>query len=167
MTYYIGIDNGVSGGVAILDQEGRLKDSFLIPTKKIGDMKTIDLHSLEDDLIPYKDLGVNINIMLEVGPKAPIWGCVTNYSNGYYYGLVQGWIEAKKIPYGIVISKTWQEVIFKDLRGYKKGKKNDTKSLSLEICRRRFPTHNIDNHNISDAVCIAMYARSIDSTTAV
>jgi hypothetical protein len=158
--YFIGIDNGVSGGVAIIDQSSRLMNAFLIPTKKIGDMKTIDLPSLEDDLIPYQDLGAGINVMLEQGQKQPLFGCKGNFANGYYFGLVEGWMIANNISYELTNPRTWQEVIFKDLRGYKKGKKNDTKSLSLEICQRRFPTHNIKDHNIADAVCIALYLRS-------
>jgi hypothetical protein len=160
--YYIGIDNGVSGGVAIVDQDGRLMDLFLIPTKKIGDMKTIDLNSLEDDLTPYRLLGARVSVMLEQGQKQPIFGCKGNFANGYFFGLMEGWLIANKVSYTLTNPRTWQEVIFKDIRGYTKGKKNDTKSLSLEYCRRKFPEHDIKDHNISDAICIAMYARSMD-----
>ena len=160
-TYYIGVDNGVSGGVAIIDQEGRLKDSLLIPTKKIGDMKTIELYGVGFYLEPYWRLG-KINVTLEQGQKQPLFGCKGNFANGYFFGLMEGWLIANKLSYSLTNPRTWQEVIFKDIRGYTKGKKNDTKSLSLEYCRRKFPTHDIKDHNISDAVCIAMYARSMD-----
>lgn len=159
-SYYIGIDNGVSGGVAVLDKDCNLSLAGFIPIKKIGDMKTIDLKELGYCLSQYGAFNNPSTIMLEQGQKQPLFGCKGNYANGYYFGLVEGWMIANNFSYELTNPRTWQEVIFKDLRGYKKGKKNDTKSLSLEICQRRFPTHNIKDHNIADAVCIALYLRS-------
>jgi hypothetical protein len=162
MKYFIGIDNGVSAGLSVIDDKGALMDFRKIPTKKTGEGNNIDL--LELDRLtscfwnPEFD---SITIALEYGPINRLFGCKGNFRNGYYMGIVEGFLITKGYSYRLVNPKSWQEVIFKDMRGYTKGKKNDTKSLSLEAVRRAYPKSGVTDHNISDAICLAMYARSI------
>lgn len=159
--YFVGIDNGVSGGMAVIDERGILFDARLVPTKKIGDTKVIAVN----ELLMLSQCFWNKNcdkvfFTLEQGQKQPLFGCKGNFANGYSMGLVEGMLITMGVPYGLANPKTWQEAVFKDMRGYTKGKKNDTKSLAIEWCARRFPSHKIEDHNIADAVCLAWYGRS-------
>ena len=160
MKYFVGIDNGVSGGFAVVDQEGNLGEYGLIPVKKIGDMKDIDLKEFFNLLEYHAGIEVNsdVTVMLEQGQKQPLFGCKGNFANGYFFGRVSGALEILNFKHTFVNPKTWQAVIFKDIRGQAKG---NTKGMSVEVCRRMFPKESIKDHNIADAVCIALYLKSI------
>ena len=163
MNYYIGIDNGISGGWAVVDRDGNLGEYGLVPVRKIGDMKEIDLNELFElirkscpEAMPYTNC--DISIMLEQGQKQPIFGCKGNFANGYFFGRVSGALEVLNYKTSFVNPKTWQSILFKDIRGQAKG---NTKGMSVEVCRRLFPKENIIDHNIADAVCIALYLKGI------
>lgn len=150
---YMGIDNGISGGFGVVNSEKRLISFGLIPTSKVGKETEIDLLKLKEII---KMFGVTF-VALEQGQKQPRFGCKGNYSAGYSYGRVSGMLETIQMPRVFLNPKTWQPVIFKDMRGYVSGGKNDTKSLSIEYVKRQFAHESIKNHNITDGICIAAY----------
>ena len=148
--YFCGIDNGYTGGWAVLNHDEEVISFGVVPLRNIGDTKDILLSEL------LGNIPSDSHVILEQGQKQPLFGCKGNFANGYTFGRVSGALEILNFSYELVNPKTWQAVIFKDIRG---GQKGNTKGMSLEVCRRKYPLLNIKNDNISDAICLALYAR--------
>lgn len=153
---YVGIDNGISGGIALINEKGKVELGTLVPILISEGKKTIDT------LYIYAMLGTgdrniyDMTVTLERGAKNPLFGCKGNFSNGVYFGKIKGMLECLQINHKVITPKEWQDVIFKDMKV--KGKKYDTKELSLNFVKRHHPEVSVTNHNISDAICIAHYA---------
>lgn len=168
---WIGIDNGITGAVAFLRSTGN-HIVVPVPTKTIGGDRFIDAGALIG-LIQQEE---NPHVVYEQGQKQPKWGCKGNYANGFSHAVVDTALEALNVlslpvPYKGVNPKTWQEHVFKDMRGAAKAllRDGDTKGASIDFCRRMFPQVSLlptakcvkPDNNFADALCMAWYARNV------
>ena len=150
---FCGIDNGVSGGLAIIDQDLNVLHLDIVPTLDTGAGKEIDCIVVDLILSKYNP---HI-IVLESGQKQPIFGCKGNFANGFNYGTMVGLLGVTMRRHIRINPKEWQKEIFSSI---KRGKKT-TKDVSLMVCRRMFPKLKLDgDHDKSDALCLALYARN-------
>lgn len=150
---YIGIDNGVSGTIAIISENG--VEFWKTPVKKEQDytkakkiVSRVDIPTLKGILEPYAD---NAFLLLErplVNPGR--FAATTSALRCHEAELAV--IELLNIPYQFIDSKEWQ----KDL--LPKGC-DDTKKASLDIGNRLFPKYKNFKHPDRDALLIAEYAR--------
>lgn len=154
---FVGIDNGVTGAVAIL-RPGREAEVLRVPTRKVGEDNRIDCRSLWSLLFA---LGES-KIVFEQGQKQPKWGCIGNFANGRSHGVVETVVELLKVPYRPVNPKDWQADVFKGIR----KADMDTKSAAKEFCRRTFPNVSLvpprcrtEDDNFADALCMAWWAK--------
>lgn len=154
---YIGIDNGISGAIAILDDVPRV---CLMPTYKVGVSEFIDPTELMEILLSVDDPFV----VFEQGQKNPLFGTKGNFSNGYSFGVVNAVLKLGKIPHTLVNPKTWQKVMFKDIK-----KDKGTKGASIEVCGRLYPNLCIKTERMmkphdgmADAVMMATYGKMLN-----
>lgn len=167
----IGIDNGISGALAAIMDDGTV-DVISMPTVTVGKSTFIDACALEDWLLKHsgwsKLEGGVPRVTFEQGSKQPKFGTKGNFANGYSFGVVKTVLELQarrgNLVFQCVNAKTWQKVLFKDLRGAD-VEGSDTKGASLEVCRRLFPTVNlvpprcrVPNDGWADALCMASYS---------
>lgn len=154
---YIGIDNGLNGGIAIIDDKQEI-----INLKPMPIIKGIKTHY---DIITISDLFKTTSqfckcyVMLEKSHVRPISGKRASFMTGYGYGLMQGILTTLGISYEIVNPKEWQEEI---LKGMNTG---DTKTDSIMFCKRKYPNVKLTpterstkpHDGMSDALCMAVY----------
>lgn len=163
---YIGVDNGVSGTVGVIYDNGqslfvktpvKLEQDY---TKKKGNISRIiakDLFDFLDDVM-YESRSNNIEIFCfierpMVNPQR--FKATTSALRALEATLIV--IELLSIPFQFIDSKEWQrELLPKGCKG-----SEDLKKASKDIGCRLFPKHKelIEKHKDADGLLIAEYAR--------
>ena len=145
---FIGIDPGVSGAAAILDNTGAIIQ--VVAFKKLTHKDTSDL--LSSWYSQYFDGDGGITVMLEKVHSMPGQGVKSVFGFGEHYGFLIGVVTALDLPFEYVTPQRWQ----KRMNCRTGGNKNVSKAAA----QRRFPQQKI-THAIADALLIAEYARLI------
>lgn len=143
MTFILGIDPGVSGGMALIST-----DLSFIEVQVFKHSTPADLAS---QLLSKQDL---ISMAYLEGVNAmPKQGVSSTFKFGMNYGLWQGMLTALNIPFQRVYPLKWQTV----MSCRTKGDKNISKTRAQEL----FPKLKI-THAIADALLIAEYGRRLN-----
>jgi hypothetical protein len=160
MKTWVGVDNGISGAVGILREDGSVLLEKM-PVVCVGKSTFIDEVALQSILEKEKPEMV----VFEQGQKNPLFGTKGNFSNGYSFGVVQTVLKLGRFVHVCINPRTWQKSCFKDIRGTAEG---DTKGASIEFCKRMYPLVNLVPARCkkpfdgwADALCMAHYARSL------
>jgi len=127
---YMGIDIGLSGAIAIIE-DGEITGSKMPVLGKGIDPQTIiaAMQHEKPDHVIFEKLGV-------------IFGTskATAFSMGYQSGVIEAACISLKIPYTIVPAKQWQKDMYVGVQEAKKSNgKRDTKAMALIACKRIFP----------------------------
>lgn len=139
---YIGIDPGVSGGVAWLSDSGVYQGAAKMPQTD-ADILAL-LRQFEGD----KAVAV-----LERVHSMPKQGHNGAFTFGRNYGAVQMALAATGIPFDLVTPQKWQQVM-----GCRtKGDKNVSKRRAQQL----FPGRQV-THAIADALLIAEFCRRLE-----
>jgi crossover junction endodeoxyribonuclease RuvC len=138
---FLGIDPGVSGGLAFLDERG-------------GVLKTYKMPESEKDLLDIfeaANLGLHqVVACLERVSSSPQMGVVSAFTFGRGYGVLTMGLTAARIPFEFVGPKKWQ-AFHGCLTG---GDKNVSKRRAQQL----FP-HISVTHATADALLLAEYCR--------
>lgn len=157
MKTYIGIDNGVTGSIAIIHDSGT--EFYKTPvflqqdyTKKKQNLNRLDSTKFCEILSKHKD---NAFVLLE-RPMVNQERFRQSLSAVRCLESTICCLELLKIPFQFIDSKEWQKFFFP--KGYEKG---ETKRLSGEVSSRLFPhlTEHIKKQKDGDALLIAEYAK--------
>jgi len=152
---FIGVDNGVSGGVTILSESGEVLIHVKTPvqkhlnyTKKKAFINRINFKELMNLLRP----ALNPFCMIERAMINPMrW--VASVSALRCLEATEIVLEELQIPYQFIDSKEWQKALLPS------GLKGDQlKKASADVAKRLFPKQVIVN---SDSLLIAEYCRRI------
>ena len=153
MKAYIGIDNGVSGTIAILTDNDTIfvktpvkKEQDYTKAKKI--ITRVDVSALKELLEPFAN---DAFILLERPLVNPNRFAATASALRCHEAELTV-IEMLGIPFQFIDSKEWQKALLP------KGC-NDTKKASLDIGNRLFPQFREFKHPDRDALLIAEYAK--------
>lgn len=157
---YVGIDpGGSSGAFAAVDTEG-----FVILTQKFIDWKSTYNRALfaGDFSISEPAVAVrsqNIFTVLEHAQPMPKQGVTSMFSYGGNFGGWQSLLEGHGIPYQLVKPQKWMKAI---LGSFPTGQ---SKPRAYDYVRRRHPGLDVKKSStgIIDAVCMAMYARFLQT----
>jgi crossover junction endodeoxyribonuclease RuvC len=164
MKLIVGIDPGISGGVAIMDTEGNAKSWYPMPVTN-GKKNTIDPVGLSG-LLMYKDDVLIADIIklcvIEDVHAMPKQGVSSMFSFGRSLGIIQGVVATLGIPYQFVTPQKWKKTV---LDGFPNKDKND----AATFCNRRWPyadfrasTRSKKPHEgIVEAMCMAEYGRRV------
>lgn len=145
MKYYLGIDIGVNGGVAVLDETGLLVELFKTPeTRK----------EFQEKLGAYTDL--HSMCILEKVHSQPQNGGKANFTFGQTVERVFYTLELCKIPHQEVTPQTWLKtyMLKKDKEESSTAWKNRLKNRAQQL----FPNAKVTLWN-ADALLIAEFAR--------
>ena len=166
----VGIDSGVDGCAAAMDEDGKVRKMVSLfftdvgkGMTKAGKKKT---NKIPDEykigrtvrrMVKYAEKrNADLIIYLEKQQVFKGQGIVSSGKTMQGYGMWLGALAAQKVRYATVHSKTWGKVMMMDAKG------TDTKARSLNVARRLFPKvdlHLVKDHNKSDALLIAEYVR--------
>lgn len=157
MKTYIGIDNGVTGSIAIITENETFfhKTPVFVQqdyTKKKQNISRLDSVKFCEILSKHKD---NAFVLLE-RPMVNTERFRQSLSAVRCLEATICCLELLKIPYQYIDSKEWQKSFFP--KGYEKG---ETKRLSVEVASRLFPhlATEIKKQKDGDALLIAEYAK--------
>lgn len=146
----IGIDPGVTGGIAIIECEGLNAKVFPMPCMPLSKTKRqIDLNELSEILSDLSAGAVAVRVYLEQVHSMPAQGVVSAFNFGMSYGGIQGVIATLQIPLVLVTPQKWKKhfhLIGKD------------KKMSITLARQHFPHLKIGRStDKADALLIAEY----------
>jgi len=151
MGIYIGIDPGLSGGMAALTEAGRLLQVHRMPETDQ------DILAVLREFRRYTDVEGYARVMIEKVGVMPKQGIVSAFTFGRGVGALHMALAAVEMPYDQVLPRTWQQAMG-CLSG---GDKNITKRRAQAL----FPVLTI-THAIADALLIAEYCRRQYGTAA-
>lgn len=161
----IGIDPGLSGGLACLTLAGDVVDVSVMPTAQLpGHKAEVCVVILADWLRSLAARHVVRLAALERVAARPGQGVCSMFSFGVGYGSVRGVLGTLGIPVELPRPQEWQKHVFCGMPPAK-----DTKTLSVAYCTRRFPGLSLKmtplsrkaHDGVADAVCLAEYARRL------
>jgi len=147
LSFYIGIDPGATGAMAILVERG-VEDVVLI--YDYGDPRIV---------IQVKNLNPRyVHAVIEKVGAMPKQGVSSTFKFGVNYGWWQGVLDAYGIPYDFVTPAKWRKVMFDSMP------KGDPKAMSLDRARRLFPKmadqlSRKKDHNRAEALLLSLYAK--------
>lgn len=146
---YIGIDPGVGGGIAMVDDEGRVILSMKMPAtdRDVFDSFVSHLPAKAVEALNRRE----VRAVLEKAQASPQMGVVSAFTYGRGYGALRMALTAARIPFDEVHPRTWRPTM-----GCKKGPdKNITKRRAMQI----FPELTAITHATADALLLAEYRR--------
>ena len=154
---YIGIDPGLSGGIAFINSGDHF--AFVMPTISLSKKQVLDNLTVSQ-LFSGLD-HTQCYAILEQQQAMPKQGVTSMFSIGYGFGALKQCLVDFTIPHEVVRAQIWQKEF-----GIS-GRKGNTKTQALRICQDLFPylillateRSKKPHEGIVDAVLIAEYAR--------
>lgn len=150
MNYWVGVDPGKTGGLAVVDHNGKYQYSTQFTDWKThgNTLKTLMSHT-------DNDIASTVLVAIEKVGAMPRQGVSSMFTFGANFG---GWIsllEYLSIPYILVPPIRWQKQI---LGSFPKG---ESKERAFKYISSRYPELNIkkSHSGIIDALCLALYIR--------
>jgi hypothetical protein len=180
---YIGLDNGVSGSIAILDAFGSILKFAKMPvkedlnyTKTVGHIHRIDVDALQDFLsflvIKHDHTLVVGDVQKKVMLERPMINPMRFQASMSAIRALEATLivlEKLQLPYEYIDSKEWQRALLpagiyknkvdKAGRNHMKADPKELKKASKEIAKRIFPSADLDGFDDGDALLIAEYLR--------
>lgn len=156
--HYIGIDPGLSGGIALIDDDGVI-GTWPMPVLTIGTKKEINVTGLsrwlESNAYACSMVGV------EIQHAMPKQGVSSMFKIGKGYGIILGILTALKMPFTEIRANEWQKIMF---AGHPKA---NTKDLSKKIAQQLYPSVDFKatsrctnlHDGMTDAALIATYIK--------
>lgn len=155
---YLGIDNGLRGGLVWLSETGEILRKEVMPTQNIG----------KNDIVDYDDLSVLLAFDLEAhvlfeGAAKFSQGVKALCSTWHSCGIVETTLKSLKMRWEGIDAQRWQKAI---LPGRKSG---ETKAAALATATKLWPRElwletprcSKPHDGMIDAALIAEYARRI------
>lgn len=152
----LGIDPGMSGGMVLLDEGGKIMNKYAI--SKVG--KFIDMIRIKNEMRQLKyDAD---HTFLELVSARPGQGVSGMFKFGQVYGFLLGMLCDNEMPYTIVTPPKWMSVIHTGI-----SRNLEPKKRSVICAQQLFPkedlraTENcrVPHLGIVDALLIAEYGR--------
>jgi len=155
---YAGIDNGLDGGIVVLDEFGGIVAKAVMPTRKTGKggERIVDAMELYElfGLFPEAVIAAEPAGIISAGIKAVA-------STAHSWGVVRAVLEIRRRRWEPIPAQRWQKVM---MPGRKPG---ETKAAALESVRRLWPGERWlatprskkPHDGLIDAALIAEYAR--------
>lgn len=155
---YIGIDNGLSGGIAILESRKIIELMSMPTVVGSNNRKEYDILAIIKILEKHKK---GATMIIEKAQAMPILGSVQAFSFGKLYGIMLCLAVALKIPHSIVHARTWQKEMFRDISS------DNTKQASAIIAKQLYPEQTFlaterskkIHDGLTDAILIATYGQ--------
>lgn len=153
----IGIDVGLTGALASLDESGELRYFADLPVAQSGSVKWIDGGKFLTMLFKARD-GEPARVFVEQTGPMPKLGIMAANSKGLTLGSVLAVVQVAQLPIELVSPMRWKRAL-----GLLMPKATDTekKAASLQRARLLFPKAKLDramDHNRAEAMLLAHWA---------
>ncbi len=131
--YYVGIDNGLSGGITIIDENQKIIESIVMPIIK-GKKTEYDVNKIVKIFQRFDDQQI-VFVALEKAHVRPVSGKRACFMTGFCYGVMQGILETMGFSYEIVSPNEWMKDILK-------GMDVTEKKGSVMWAKRKYPNEH-------------------------
>lgn len=153
MIYYLGVDPGKQGGLAVYTNH-----EVIAVTPMFLAGKNVDAAATANWIQYYLPSNVKAVACIEKVGAMPGQGVVSMFSFGFSTGMMHGVIGALDISLKVVPPQTWKKIV---LAGTAKDK-----LAAIEYCRQSFPSISLlatdrskkPHSGMADAICLAVYA---------
>jgi len=155
---FIGIDPGVTGALAAIDDQSQLILCADLPVIRSGKLTWIDADELTTLLMTARN-GRPARIIVERAQPMPGQGISSTFGYGVVLGSILAACQRIAIPLDLVPAAVWKRAMALDSQ----------KAGSLDKARLLFPTAELDrkkDHNRAEALLIAEYGRRIVTRSA-
>lgn len=146
--YFIGIDPGKSGAIAVIDHEGFVWQTCIF-----------DEREYSMTLMEYSDVAGSKAVLEHVGAM-PGQGSVSMFSFGSNFGFIRGLLTAYEIPYELVRPQKWKRMF--SCTSDKNTSVDVAKRLFPDVDLRRTPKCSKPHDGIAEALLMAEYCRRIN-----
>ena len=146
--YYLGLDPGKSGGLAVVNSKGHLCEAVGFKDQTDTDIKEWML-SYDFKMATLED----VHAYAHDGSRAA-------FSFGRSFGMVHGLLIGCGIPHDLIPPQKWQKE-FSLLQRGKKISKTEKKNLNKAKAQQLFPGTKI-THQTADAILIAYYTYKME-----
>lgn len=156
---YIGIDVGVTGAVACLDQDGSYRDLSDLPLTHYSKFKWTDglvLLGLLREMRKAHDSVLDARAFVEFVAPMPKLGTVSAAAMGRTFGSVVATVQIAGLSLELVSPQKWKKSL----------NCTSEKATTLGFARARWPEaelHLEKHHNRAEALCIAEYGRRFNT----
>jgi crossover junction endodeoxyribonuclease RuvC len=140
---YIGIDPGVSGGIALLTEVGEVVEVLKMPETE---------RDLLDVFLPVKAGRAVIERVSAFAPAGQRMGATSAFTFGKGYGRLLMALTAAAIPFDEIVPMKWQSIM-----GCRTG---GDKNVSKRRAQQLFPNQKV-THAIADALLLAECCRRL------
>ena len=135
MKYYIGIDNGLDGGIAVVDLTSKVIQRRPMPTQKLGKGRVVDAEAILDFITQWQP--PHVTILLEEASKHAA-GILSLCSTWRSFGAIEAVLKCTRHRHHIVRPQQWQKAFWARPK-MAKGQKFNTKAAALAAARRLWP----------------------------
>lgn len=176
----LGIDPGLTGGLAVVDANGRLLAAWETPRAADGE---IDLSGFTALVLKAIYQFNAQHAFLEKVSSMPGQGVASMFKFGLVYGAAQGILAARSVPFTLIVPRSWQKLAFegvREIRSADRQRKDGTlvkgkvepKKMAAVAASRLFPGADLSSSKGSpyhegkvDAALIALIgARKLNGT---
>lgn len=153
MMYYIGVDPGASGCIAVIDHNGRPCERLRLENKSEHEISSF----LREQIENCNDREYEFIAAIEQVSSSPQMGVVSAFSFGKSYGTLLMALAANRISYVTVSPSKWQGEM-NVRRASKEIKQAEHKRNLKAAAQKLWPAEKILKDD-ADALLIAEYAR--------
>lgn len=148
---FLGVDPGGSGGLAVLDRNGKVVNASAMP-------------DTEKDISEYvREFAPRIRMaFIEAVHSMPAQGVSSSFKFGMSYGALRMVLIANEVPFEAVSPMKWQKRIGCSIPGRKSAadSKTEKKNHNKAIAQQLFPKQKI-THAVADALLLAEDCRRV------
>jgi hypothetical protein len=162
MRVYVGLDPGMTGGLAAVSESGELLGVAAMPRVN-GSTGPQDYHAIKEWFVSVKKLG-KVEAALERVSVRPGEGVKSTLTAGTNWGFLKGMLVAIGARYVEPTPQSWKKALGLPKRSGKERKKG--KEDAVVLATQLFPGINltpgrkrVPHDGMADAVLIAEYAR--------
>lgn len=146
--FIVGIDPGLSGGLALLGPDGNLLEALRMPVLKLSGKGEINLATVAATLRRWQPG----HIWIEQQQSMRGQGVASSFRTGQNYGCLLGFVAGINIPYSIVRPNIWKRAMSVPA----------DKTAAIAIATRQFPAASAcwsrsADDGVAEAALIALY----------
>lgn len=148
---YLGIDPGLTGAIAAIDDQAQLILCADLPVIRSGKVAWIDSNELTGLLIQCRS-GRPAQITVERSQAMPRQGVSSTFTTGVVLGSILAACQRLAVPLHLVGASVWKRNMALD----------SSKTASIDKARLQFPTAELSrkkDHNRAEALLLAEYSR--------
>lgn len=158
---YVGIDNGISGAVTVLNQEGAITSSFTLPSTRGRAYNELDVRTFHKLMYDGGLCRDTVKAVVVEAPGGSQSAAAAVVMSGVFHAL-RAYLDLFQFRWERVTPQAWQKVLLG--ANIPKG---TTKALALDAARRLWPVEKflatdrskVPHEGIVDAALIAEYGR--------